>query len=81
MNSTAFIQNPYSSTQTLSITDIKRRVEEGVLVLTHPLQRRSQQWSIEQKSNLIRCILETGNMPSAARMFPDLMKMEYRHRI
>ena len=64
MNSTAFIQNPYSSTQTLAITDIKRKVEGESLVLTHPLQRSSQQWSIEQKSNLIRCILETGNMPS-----------------
>lgn len=64
MKSTAFIQNPYSSTQTLAITDIKRKVERESLVLTHPLQRRSKQWSIEQKSNLIRCILEIGNMPS-----------------
>ena len=53
---------PISTTAKLSVVDIRREIESMDLVLDHPLQRRSQQWTLEQKSNLIRRILQKGEI-------------------
>ena len=53
---------PISTTAKLSDVDIRREIESMDLVLDHPLQRRSQQWTLEQKSNLIRRILQKGEI-------------------
>lgn len=41
-----------------------KRVESGYYLLNHPLQRASGQWSAEEKGNLIRKILQCGNVPA-----------------
>lgn len=41
-----------------------KRVESGYYLLNHPLQRASGQWSVEEKGNLIRKILQCGNVPA-----------------
>ena len=53
---------PISTTVKLSVVDTRREIESMDLVLDHPLQRRSQQWTLEQKSNLIRRILQKGEI-------------------
>ena len=41
-----------------------KRIESGYYLLNHPLQRASGQWSAEEKGNLIRKILQCGNVPA-----------------
>ena len=41
-----------------------KRVQSGYYLLNHPLQRASGQWTGEEKGNLIRKILQCGNVPA-----------------
>ena len=41
-----------------------KRIQSGYYLLNHPLQRASGQWSTEEKGNLIRKILQCGNVPA-----------------
>ena len=52
----------FSNPGRIAVVDMRRDIEEMALILDHPLQRRSQQWSLEQKSNLIRRILHGGEL-------------------
>ena len=53
-------KNPISKTEVEKIEYILEDIKNGKLILEHPLQRYSDQWSTEQKSNLIRRALHDG---------------------
>lgn len=53
-------KNPISKTEVEKIEYILEDIKNGRLILEHPLQRYSDQWTTEQKSNLIRRALHDG---------------------
>ena len=53
-------KNPISKPEVEKIEYILEDIKNGKLILEHPLQRYSGQWSTEQKSNLIRRALHDG---------------------
>lgn len=53
-------KNPISKPEVEKIEYILEDIKNGKLILEHPLQRYSDQWSTEQKSNLIRRALHDG---------------------
>lgn len=53
-------KNPISKAGIVKISDAIEDINNGLLVLDHPLQRRSKQWGREQQGNLIRRVLHDG---------------------
>ena len=53
-----------SKSNKMSITSIKKKIENMTLRANHPLQRESEQWSNEKKGNLISDILQSNPIPA-----------------
>lgn len=53
-----------SKSNKMSISSIKKKIENMTLRANHPLQRESEQWSNEKKGNLISDILQSNPIPA-----------------
>ena len=53
-------KNPISKQEIEKIEYLIEDIRNGKLILDHPLQRSSENWSSEQKGNLIRRVLHEG---------------------
>lgn len=53
-----------SKSNKMSISSIKKKIENMTLRSNHPLQRESDQWSNEKKGNLISDILQNNPIPA-----------------
>lgn len=53
-----------SKSNKMSISSVKKKIENMTLRSNHPLQRESDQWSNEKKGNLISDILQNNPIPA-----------------
>ena len=64
-------KNPISKSEIERVDVLVSDIKSGNLIISHPLQRYSQQWGAEQKGNFIRRVLHDG------RFLPILICTQY----